>query len=316
MKYFNLNIKIDSDEDSETTPAEIWLDKRKAAPIFFGEWTADDLMSGKAPYSTKALNEARSFIQAVSNGVEINLVTIDSGFVWVYKIVDDLKFGLEYSFISKMSGERVVPKYYPIEIIKREEISAVPYILAAMKSSQAFARGTFTEINKDGKKYLGNITALECLLGRWTGLPVNPYRCLSSVELETLVAKIFEEHGAHVPAHRGAVLKDVDIFADLSDADETIRDEFHGRSKLSIQVKIDISESTNVEALGKFLANPDNVLITGESEPNRRILQTFGDERYKTCKWISKQVSGVPKVAIWLEKSLNWLPREAWRELS
>jgi hypothetical protein len=38
-------------------------------------------------------------------------------------------------------------------------------------------------------------------------------QCLSSVEIETLVAKLFEESGCFVPVYRGGVLKDVEIVA-------------------------------------------------------------------------------------------------------
>lgn len=311
MKYYNLNIKI---PNSQTSLAEVWLRQHKAAPIFFGTSTPEELMAGKTRYNTKAMNEAKEFISLNSSSDHVRIVTIDSGFVWIYKIVGKLEFGGKHEFdIDKPQKEKVIPKYYPIEMIDEISITAdTPYILAAMKSSQAFARGTFTEINKNGRKYDGNIAALRCVLNETAGMPsIDPFRCLSSVELETLVAKIFEAHGAFVPAYRGGVLKDVDVLVDLKDADQV---EFPGSvgGSIEVQVKIDISEARDVASLKQFLENTSHILITAERSPHPKLKHYYDQGRYKTSQWLHDQVERLPEVRAWFERSLKWLPKNVW----
>ena len=310
MKYYNLNIKINDDLNSSLSPAELWLDCRKAAPIFFGSSTKNDLINGTAPFVTKAKNEAIEFFKIGTNKGLSRLVTIDSGFIWIYKIIDEDRFGKEFQFIYNKTGEDVIPKYYPIEVIKKIEISKAPYILAAMKSSQAFARGTFTEINKNNSKYSGNIAAIKSVLNDLNNFKINPFRCLSSVELETLIAKIFEEHGSFVPAHRGAILKDVDLFVDIDNADSKIKKQFNLFNKISIQVKIDISESTDITDLKKFLQTKSNFLITAEETYNLSLIEF--KNQYLNIQWLQEQLNVLPNTNQWFNKSLDWLPKHCW----
>ncbi len=237
-------------------------------------------------------------------------MTIDSGFIWIYKIIGESQFGKEFQFIYKKTGEDVIPKYYPIEVIEKVEISKAPYILAAMKSSQAFARGTFTEINKNNSKYSGNIAAIRSILKDLTDFKINPFRCLSSVELETLIAKIFEELGSFVPAHRGAILKDVDLFVDITNADPSIKQQFDSLKKISIQVKIDIAESTDLTNLKRFLRTNSNILITAEETHHPDLIE-FG-KQYLNAQWLQGQLASLPNTKTWLDKSLDWLPRRCW----
>lgn len=307
-KYYNLNINISDNSKANYSPAEEWLDSRKSAPIFFGSWSPDDIVSGKASLNKKAAKEAIEFITLDSKD---RLVTIHAGYIWIYQINGPLMFDEKYAFMR--NNEKIIPKYYPIEIIKKLKTSEAPYILAAMKSSQAFARGTFTEINKDQNtnKYIGNIVAIKSVLGDTSGLSVNPFRCLSSVELETLVAKIFEAHGAFVPAYRGAVLKDVDIFADMKNAHSEVRIEFNNWANLGVQVKINI-DNGDITALKKFLSNDGNILITAEEVPNVALASYLPTGKYKTSEWLKVNIDKFPSVKNWLKLSLNWLPTHAW----
>lgn len=314
MNYYNLNIKISDNQKSDSSPAEEWLDCRRSAPIFFGHWSPEEIRSGSTPFQKKAANEAIEFIGLSLNPENARLITIDSGYVWIYKVIGPLMFDEKYSFKYEVTNELVIPKYYPIEIIKKLKVSEVPYILSAMKSSQAFARGTFTEINKNiiTNKYIGNIAAIRSVLGETSGLSVNPFRCLSSVELETLVAKIFEAHGAFVPAHRGAVLKDVDVFADIKEANPDVRFEFNGSTKLCVQVKINTTDLADFRALEKFLNQEGHILITGEEVPNVQLANYLAPGKYKTSEWLRINIDKFPSVKNWLTRSLDWLPANAW----
>ena len=60
---------------------------------------------------------------------------------------------------------------------------------------------------------------------------------LGSVELETLIARIFDEHHFFVPAHHGGTMQDADLFAH-NDTSETIKLSnliVPGRSSISIK---------------------------------------------------------------------------------
>ena len=305
-----MNIKINDNLNSTLSPAELWLDGRKAAPIFFGSSTIHDLISGTAPYVTKAKNEAIEFLKIGNKKESCRLVTVDSGFIWIYKIIGESQFGKEFQFTCDKIGEDVIPKYYPIEVIEKIEMSKAPYILAAMKSSQAFARGTFTEINKNNSKYAGNIAAIRSILGDLSDFKINPFRCLSSVELETLIAKIFEEHGSFVPAHRGALLKDVDLFVDINNADREIKQQFNSLEKISIQIKIDIAESTDLTNLKRFLQAKGNILITAEERRHPDLMEFRG--QYLNAQWLQGQLASLSNIKNWLDKSLDWLPKHCW----
>jgi hypothetical protein len=148
----------------------------------------------------------------------------------------------------------------------------------------------------------GNIKAVECALGR--SLPHQHMapenctvprllECLSSVELETLVAKLFEAAGCFVPAYRGGCVKDVDLFAH-NESGETI--EFGKlvlapRQRLAIQVK-------GWNRLKKCPSEVD--CLIGFEAPNLPGCYD-GD-------WLLSQVKRFPKVVDWLKHSLNWLP--------
>ena len=67
------------------------------------------------------------------------------------------------------------------------------------------------------KKYEGNIAAIKYLIGELNDFKIDPLKTLSSVQLETLVVKIFEKNGAFIPAWRGGTLKDIDIIAKFFD---------------------------------------------------------------------------------------------------
>jgi hypothetical protein len=86
--------------------------------------------------------------------------------------------------------------------------------LAGINSNAYIGRGTFREIT-----HIGNIYAI-CATLRipYPNLDTSKtyfqklLGCLSSVELETLTAKIFEANGCFVPAYRGGTIKDIDLF--------------------------------------------------------------------------------------------------------
>ena len=123
--------------------------------------------------------------------------------------------------------------------------------------------------------------------------------CLGSTELETLVGKLFEAHGCHVPAYLGGTLKDIDILA-YNDTDKPIhigRLIVPARKRVSIQVKT-----------WKRIPRPKAVdyLIGLDVVPGPR---AFG------AQWLLDRVKECPTALVWMKRSLNWLPGEFLSQL-
>ena len=212
---------------------------------------------------------------------------------------------------SDQTSEKIVPKYYDIEIINSCEIKKAPYILATMKTNQAFSRDTFRRI--DEKKYGGNIAAIKSLIGELNDFKIDPLKTLSSVQLETLIAKIFEKNGAFIPAWRGGTLKDTDIIAKFEGniPDNLLIKKIQEKDKdINIQVKIKLNDENNVNDLKEFLEKPNTFLITGDDEPIYKLKDYAEDKQYLTSKWIKKQIYSYDEIKKWYEKCIEWLPTQ------
>ena len=221
-KYYNLNIKLSSEiktDKPDLFDATYNLEERSRAPIFFGPYKPEEYISALENneklegLNKKQLQEACNFIQLYKKDPEARLITIDEK-IWIYKIIGQIKYESTDVLVQKKNdqiSEKIVPKYYDIKIIETCKIEEAPYILATMKTNQAFSRNTFRIINE--KKYEGNIAAIKSLISELNDFKIDPLKTLSSVQLETLVVKIFEKNGAFIPAWRGGTLKDIDIIA-------------------------------------------------------------------------------------------------------
>jgi len=335
IKFFNLNIKHKYHSfDPELSAAEYWLNDRNAAPVFYGEDTCEAILSGRSSIKKKYEKIVNKFLGVTSlPNTKPIFVTIDSGFLWIYepigRPIDGEKFGFNKSKSVK-DGKYTyeahdLPKFYKIKhLIDKLPISKVPYILAAMKSSQAFAQGTFYPIgeNIDGDKthkYNGNLAALKVLLKdvdfvrqEFNELLIDPLHCLSSIELETLLAKIFEANECFVPAHRGGVLKDIDLFVDTSKDTKIPGIASEGNVRLSIQIKLNISNNKNeIQQLSQFLNSSKNhYLITSEDQYEIGLEAFKNSGQYLTAKWIRCQIAKNKSVQKWFDNSVKWLPKE------
>ena len=80
--------------------------------------------------------------------------------------------------------------------------------------------------------------------------------CLGSVELETLVAKVFEAAGCFVPAYRGGCIQDLDLFAHNYRAVDIELDGLvvPAGERISIQVKGTSRLSACPDAVGCLIA--------------------------------------------------------------
>jgi hypothetical protein len=320
-KYYNLNIKLSSKiktDKPDLFDATNNLEKRSRAPIFFGPYKPEqyidayDKKEKLEGLNKKQLHEAYNFIQLYKKDPEARLITIDKK-IWIYKIIGQIKYESTDAIVQKKSdqiSEKIVSKYYDVEIIKTRD-EDVPYILESMKTNQAFSRNTFTMI--DEKKYGGNIAAIKYLIGELNDFKIDPLKTLSSVQLETLVAKIFEKNGAFIPAWRGGTLKDIDIIAkfDGNIPDNLLIKKIQEKDKdINIQVKIKLNDENNVNDLKKFLKKPNTFLITGDDEPIYKLKDYAEDKQYLTSKWIKKQIYSYDEIKKWYEKCIEWLPTQ------
>lgn len=323
-RYFNLNIKHPNWE-SEPSAIEYWLQSRRQAPVFFGDDSVEDIMAGviRTPLKTSAKNEMLRFLNITKTGKLENfdpiIVTIGSGFAWIYRLVGEPKSGERFVTPRKKKEALCdVPKFYEVDFIRENiPLAEVPYILSSMKANQAFSRSTFREIRSisgdERASYKGNIAAIESLTGWDPGFNIDPIECISSVEFETLVAKIFENNGFFVPAHRGGVLKDVDLFAYLENKNHNKLFDVSQDQGISIQLKLEVRNQDQRKHLARWLeSSKTHFLITLETSPSKELQEFFNEGRYVTRDWVAAAVSRSPAVDHWLSRSTSWLPNPSW----
>lgn len=323
IKYYNLNIKLNNElkldnniQQSQERHKQLQnlfdaahnLEIKNRAPIFFGDYEHEDYTNAKknkkklGDFNTKQLNEACEFINLYKENKEARIITIGDERIWIYKIKSQIKNG-------KIKFDKFRQKYYDIEIIKHSKIEDVPYILATMKTNQAFSRNTFRII--DEKKYEGNIAAIKYLTDELNDFKIDPLKTLSSVQLETLIAKIFEKNKAFIPAWRGGTLKGIDIIAEF---EKNIPDNLFKvkiqEKKIKIQVKIQLNDKNKLEELKNNLKEkPNFFLITAEDGPHKK-LEEYHEKKYLTSKWLKKQIYNYDEIKKWYEECIKWLPTQ------
>ncbi|MEO7699619.1 MAG: hypothetical protein ABIZ04_10375 [Opitutus sp.] len=215
--------------------------------IFFCESSVAECRAGKKG------RDASEFCVAgdPENHAQIRVVIVAHREFWVLQPSGPVVEG--ESFIGR-DGQPDRIKLMPITVLARKPITAIPHLLASMASNAYWSRGTFREIGRaapdtgGGETWDGwqhqlaielqlpdSIRQLSCPALRQGALLL----FLSSVELETVVAKVFEEAGCFVPAYRGGNMADVDILAHNDSAKEIIIGDraLAPGTSLAIQVK-------------------------------------------------------------------------------
>jgi hypothetical protein len=323
IEYYNLNIKLSNElklnnniQLQNLFNAAHNLEKMNRAPIFFGDYEHEDYTNAKKnkkkleDFNTKQLNEACEFINLYKVNKEARIITIGDEKIWIYKIKGQIKNG-------NIEFDKIRPKYYDIEFIKKKKyfkIEDVPYILATMKTNQAFSRNTFRKI--DEKKYEANIAAIKFLIGELNDFKIDPLKTLPSVQLETLIAKIFEKNKAFIPAWRGGTLKGIDIIAKFEkNIPYNLFKKKIKEKKIRIQVKIQLNDKNKLEELEKLLKEPNFFLITAEDGPLKE-LEKYHEKNYLTSKWIKKQIYNYDEIKKWYEECIKWLPTQNRKETS
>lgn len=261
----------------------------RPAAVIFDQCTIEEIRNGKSDRQAKDFYE--SSLPPVRD--QILMIVVGGRKAWFLKPAGDL---IEHNSPTDTVN---LWKIMPVKIEAVRELKDIPPVLAGINANRNLSSGTYREITN-----WGNIKAIYCSLN----LPLpNEHlnaencsaarllACLSSVELETLVAKLLEGAGCFVPAYRGGNGRDVDLFAHNDQNTDVNLDGLVIRSqkRISIQVKgwTDLKEC------------PKTV----------DCLIGFGVPRSSNCfddKWLLSQVKACPKVATWLRRSLSWLPQE------
>lgn len=314
------------------------------AVVFYDVITVENIKSGNfyrtlyEKWQANQIGDLHAFLNFSKNSDNIG-VTIDNGKIWVYRPVMDSLGRTIYDFrdCQNTDKKRVItnefPKAIPIEFLtakinneiislKGLPLSQVPLVLASIKSNQYFSRGTCKEIDPSSGKSSckGNVAAILAKFGMSDQIQdicedLHPFECLSSIEFETLVAKLFEELGCFVPAYKGGFLKDIDLFVSPSETfslkiegiDEEIQ--FSAGEKYSIQCKLNATSSSG---LNGFLGRKNCLLFSaakrgGETKPQKNTF--YRDD-------ITKMLGQCKNTNNWLQRSLDWTPKETLDKLS
>lgn len=207
MNYYYLKIT------QGNADARDWLEGKMAgypaAVIYFDNLTLaqyGDDEGGKEP--REFLDRSKQ-----TNRADTRMVVIHDGEVWILEPAGDVRFRPSE---AGPAGQHT-PKVMPVKILAHKNAKDVPLVLASITANQFYTRGTFRRIND-----WGNFKAIDRVAGgplkgeHWQVAKQGPEQlleCLSSIELETLVAKLLEAKGCFVPAYRGGLMKDIDLIA-------------------------------------------------------------------------------------------------------
>lgn len=253
-----------------------------AVPIYFNKKPSnrEDFLNNDKGQSRE---QGRNFFDCADNPNTSLIIVLNAGKCRILKPVGQVVFLPASGYES---GDYV--KLLPVELIKEFSVCNIPAVLSGITSNTYFYTGTFREITDPGC-----LAAIDYLMGKSIGFikritNMDFWQCLGSVELETLIAKIFEEKGCFVPAYRGGTKKDIDIVA-------------HNETESDIEVghiKLEKGKAISIQVKRKC---PDNSPPEGCD-----YLVSFSDANH--TKAILEALKTTPKTLKWLRRSLQWLP--------
>jgi len=301
-RFYLLNIKHSHPWAPDKSPAEYWLDDRGAAPTFYGDCTVDAVREGTLNGLRRGEQPAlfvHLLAQATREGFRPVFITIDSGKIWIYS---PLRGPFEDAPVKAPKGPSDdLPKYFEVEIITTASVADAPLVLSSMRVNRWLSSGTFVPLT--GIQYRGNIEAARMLAGL-TEQPISRLDCLSSVELETLVAKLFEEQGFFVPAYRGGSVDGFDLIVEPPTSPvPALFDLAEEGAALAIQVKLRLSDKSDAHA---WLVKPRRrYLITAQNTVPKKL--ELVAERVLTRSWLTQALAISPLTRQWLERSTRWV---------
>lgn len=234
MKYFYAQIGKGNKLAKEYLRGESAL-KTPAIPIFF-----DCEFGNRQEFLDKggAKEQGRNYFWCSDNHANAIIVVINNGKLFLVRPEGEVVFW-KCNQGSDSSKKSEYIKLLPISIILEKSLLQVPAIVSDMRTNAYFYSGAFREIRD-----LGNIRAIQTVLN----VPERKFNfdhseellfCLSSMELQTLIAKIFEEAGCFVPAYGSGAIEGIDIIAKNMKSVDIVVGEYciPANSSISFQVK-------------------------------------------------------------------------------
>ncbi len=290
MQYFYMKV------GKSNSLAEDWLAGKNpinqpAVVIFFGKSTITEIKKHKKNSQTRDFYESG----LPKNRKNTLIVVIAHGRGWILSPMGLVK---EYKpTLRDAYNLNDIWKIMPVKILRSFNLKDIPPSLAGINANSYLVQGTYRKISNRG-----NIKAIHSVLK--LPLPkehLNAYEpkssdlleCLSSVELETLVAKLFEANNCFVSAYRGGNIQDIDLFVH----NDTVR-------------------NINLDGLIVPKNNAVTIQVKGWSQLNSLpeaidCLIAFDAPGKPNCydaDWLMKQIKRNSKVKKWLKRSLDWLP--------
>lgn len=276
MEYFLLNIN-----SKGVNYVDYWIKERNIAPVFYDNSTMDKILKNSRNFSRDTFLFLFTFLKF---NIDIILFSIGNSKIYIYKQKDIIK---DYNINNEIVGGDIV-KGFEIEILKEIEIKYCPLILITIKSNRYMSSGTLRKLKPilENNTYYGNILSIHYLLSN-KKQEVNSFMgylyCLSSLEFETLIAKMYEEKGYFVPAYKGGYIKNFDLFCTKDNI------------TISLQIKLEMEKKYYNLFTDYFYCINDNSL-SGKNIKN----------------WISikKELKNCPDTKEWLRKTLYWVKFE------
>ena len=284
MSYFYLKLGVGNSMVEQCLGST-----RPHAFIFFGDTKIEDYQDNGGA------KEVRAFIGCGEAPKSSLFIVIHDGKIWFLRPAGEVMFG---NRIEKEDGEWHTPKRMHVEIIGGgpRSLVDVPEVLATLPANQYLARGTFRQITDWGSLKAIDVAA---------GIPRNGehwdpeqqtadqiLECIGSPAMETLVAKILEGNGCFIPAHRGGMLKDIDIIAHNDSSQEKRIGEMviPAKSAKTIQVKRWATGVVKPRA-ADYLVGIDAKGLGGLG-----------------ASWILAEAKKCQAVWQWFTRSIGWLP--------
>ncbi len=290
MNYYILNINYDRESE-----VDYWLGTRGLAPIFYGHSTLSQIRSGvDHEIRPQAYADAKRFVETFET-INKNTVVFSIGdeYVYIYQQKGPLQEKNEKEY------ENDLIKYFEIDLLKKIKIKYCPLVLASIKANRYIQSGTFRDLNHD--RYLGNTRALDYLMHEKIIAAPNYaeyLQCLSSLELETLIAKYLEEKGFFVPAYKGGFLRNYDLFCRNLGKEDIILGETIIKPKTSISVQIKL----NLNREQKKLMERVDLFFCIKSD--------FEDKKVYDWRYLKTYITPDSNTYKWLKEDLNWVKIE------
>lgn len=273
--------------------------KAPCIPIYFsgGEPDRDTFLASKS-----SKEQGEDFFNCADKWSNSYVVVIYGGNVSIWKPVPNCVVEFKNSEVDN-DFEGMV-KLMKVKKVMTKSVKDVPPIVAGINANRYYSSGTFREIDDPG-----NVLALTIMLVDHGALKAQHdigeptlarvIECLSSVQFETLIAKIFEEHGCFVPAYKGGTVKGIDL---------TARNDTAGLISIG-GFKIEHGKTVSVQV--KLRINPyERQRIVSSEQIDLLVWEIYAEgPSLPESKWLEAALSKSPQSRDWLLKSIDWLPK-------